>query len=86
MARLGRPGMSDERKNELWERWHAGEPVDKIAFRDPLADRLDAVAELGSDPLHRAVLGAEISSQLPHETNALILARLAVATRRRLPR
>ena len=27
MARLGRPGMSDERKNELWERWHAGESM-----------------------------------------------------------
>jgi hypothetical protein len=24
VARLGRPGMFDERKNELWARWHAG--------------------------------------------------------------
>jgi IS30 family transposase len=31
MARLGRPGMSDERKNELWERWHAGESISQIS-------------------------------------------------------
>jgi IS30 family transposase len=31
MARLGRPGMSDERKNELWERWHAGESISEIS-------------------------------------------------------
>src|ERR671916_840550 len=31
MARLGRPGMSDERKNELWERWRAGESVSEVS-------------------------------------------------------
>lgn len=31
MARLGRPGMSDERKNELWQRWHAGESISQIS-------------------------------------------------------
>jgi IS30 family transposase len=31
MARLGRPGMSDERKNELWERWHGGESISQIS-------------------------------------------------------
>lgn len=31
MARLGRPGMSDEGKNELWERWHAGESISEIS-------------------------------------------------------
>lgn len=31
MARLGRPGMSDERKNELWARWHAGESISEIS-------------------------------------------------------
>jgi IS30 family transposase len=31
MARLGRPGLSDERKNELWERWHAGESISEIS-------------------------------------------------------
>lgn len=30
MARLGRPGMSDERKNELWERWQGGESISEI--------------------------------------------------------
>ncbi len=31
MARLGRPGMSDEKKDELWERWHAGESISEIS-------------------------------------------------------
>ena len=31
MARLGRPGLSDERKNELWERWHAGASISAIS-------------------------------------------------------
>lgn len=37
MARLGRPGMSDERKQELWDRWKAGESVSEIsrAMRKP---------------------------------------------------
>ena len=30
MARLGRPGMSDERKQELWDRWKAGESISHI--------------------------------------------------------
>jgi len=30
MARLGRPGMSDERKDELWQRWHSGESISQI--------------------------------------------------------
>jgi IS30 family transposase len=28
---LGRPGISDERKNELWCRWHAGESISEIS-------------------------------------------------------
>lgn len=31
MARLGRPGMTDERKAELWERWHSGESISVIS-------------------------------------------------------
>jgi IS30 family transposase len=31
VARLGRPGMSDERKTELWARWHAGESISEIS-------------------------------------------------------
>ncbi|WP_329460742.1 IS30 family transposase [Streptomyces sp. NBC_01497] len=30
MARLGRPGMSDEQKRELWNRWKAGESISEI--------------------------------------------------------
>ncbi len=30
MARLGRPGMSDAQKRELWDRWKAGESVSEI--------------------------------------------------------
>ncbi|MBA8924813.1 IS30 family transposase [Kutzneria viridogrisea] len=31
MARLGRPGMSDEMKDELWRRWRAGESISDIS-------------------------------------------------------
>ncbi len=31
MARLGRPGLSEARKKELWERWKAGESISDIA-------------------------------------------------------
>ncbi len=31
MARLGRPGMSDEQKRELWDRWANGESISQIA-------------------------------------------------------
>lgn len=31
MARLGRPGMSDEQKRELWDRWKAGETISEIS-------------------------------------------------------
>ena len=31
MARLGRPGISDERKQELWDRWAAGESISEIS-------------------------------------------------------
>ncbi|MCJ7439882.1 MAG: IS30 family transposase [Acidimicrobiia bacterium] len=31
MARLGRPGMSDERKRELWDRWKEGESISEIS-------------------------------------------------------
>lgn len=30
MARMGRPGMSDAQKRELWERWKAGESISQI--------------------------------------------------------
>jgi IS30 family transposase len=30
MARLGRPGLSDEQKAQVWERWHAGESLSEI--------------------------------------------------------
>lgn len=30
MARLGRPGLSDEKKRELWQRWRAGESLSEI--------------------------------------------------------
>jgi len=37
MARMGRPGMSDERKQELWDRWKGGESISEIsrAMRKP---------------------------------------------------
>ncbi|MFE2432672.1 IS30 family transposase [Streptomyces sp. NPDC059373] len=31
MARLGRPGMSDVQKRELWDRWKAGESISEIS-------------------------------------------------------
>lgn len=31
MARLGRPGMSDEMKTDLWQRWRAGESISVIS-------------------------------------------------------
>ncbi|MGW7449812.1 IS3 family transposase, partial [Kitasatospora sp. NPDC054795] len=31
MARLGRPGMSDTQKRELWDRWKAGESISEIS-------------------------------------------------------
>jgi len=31
MAKLGRPGISDERKQELWDRWKAGESISQIS-------------------------------------------------------
>jgi len=31
VARLGRPGMSDAQKRQLWDRWKAGESISQIA-------------------------------------------------------
>lgn len=31
MAKMGRPGMPDERKRELWDRWQAGESISQIS-------------------------------------------------------
>ncbi|GAA4555422.1 hypothetical protein GCM10023175_55580 [Pseudonocardia xishanensis] len=31
MARLGRPGMSHEDRQELWDRWGRGESISEIA-------------------------------------------------------
>ncbi|WP_425574701.1 transposase, partial [Nonomuraea africana] len=31
MAMMGRPGMSDAQKRELWDRWKAGESISQIA-------------------------------------------------------
>lgn len=31
MARMGRPGIPDERKQELWDRWPAGESISQIS-------------------------------------------------------
>jgi hypothetical protein len=31
VARLGRPGLSDARKRQLWDRWKAGESISQIA-------------------------------------------------------
>lgn len=31
MARVGRPGMSDAQKRQLWERWKAGESISEIS-------------------------------------------------------
>jgi len=31
LARLGRPGLSEARKKELWERWKAGDSTSDIA-------------------------------------------------------
>ncbi len=31
MARIGRPGFSDERRQELWDRWAAGETISEIS-------------------------------------------------------
>ena len=30
MARLGRPGLTDDQKAELWRRWHIGEGYSDI--------------------------------------------------------
>ena len=32
MARIGRPGLSNEQKQELWARWRAGESLSQIAL------------------------------------------------------
>lgn len=31
MVRMGQPGMPDERKQELWDRWRAGESISQIS-------------------------------------------------------
>jgi len=31
VGRLGRPGLPEARKKELWERWKAGESISDIA-------------------------------------------------------
>jgi hypothetical protein len=31
VARIGRPGLSDERRQELWDRWAAGESISAIS-------------------------------------------------------
>ena len=31
VARIGRPGMPDEMKDELWQRWRAGESISVIS-------------------------------------------------------
>ncbi|MGW9131967.1 hypothetical protein [Streptomyces sp. NPDC055681] len=43
MARLGRPGLPDEEKRELWQRWRAGESLSEIG-RD--GDRNWAINDL----------------------------------------
>ena len=30
MARMGRPGLSDQEKSELWRRWQAGQSLSEI--------------------------------------------------------
>ena len=38
MARLGRPGLSDAQRQELWERWKAGDSISDIGralFKHP---------------------------------------------------
>src|SRR5438552_9802365 len=31
MAKMGRPGMPDERKRELWDRWAKGQSISEIS-------------------------------------------------------
>jgi integrase len=57
-----------------------------VGLRHPRPDRLDPIAKLGRDPLHRAVLGAQLRPQRPNQSDRLFLLPRRIPTRRRLPR
>ena len=42
-----------------------------VGLVDPAAHRFDAVAELAGNPLHGAMVGPELSSELPHQADGL---------------
>ena len=60
-------------------------PVVDVGLAHPGPHRLDAVAELTGDPLHRPVLSAQLCAQGPHHPHRGGLLFRAVPTRRRLP-
>ncbi|MGW2514844.1 hypothetical protein ACWC0A_36820 [Streptomyces scopuliridis] len=62
MARLGRPGMSDEMKADLWRRWRSGESISVILrqFGKPLGSEFAVLKHHGGiTPVpHKARAGA----------------------------
>jgi hypothetical protein len=42
-----------------------------VGLVDPVPHKFDAVAELAGDPLHGAVIGPELSSELTHQPDGL---------------
>lgn len=66
-------------------RIRAGRAIGDVGVLDPLAHRLDPIAELSSDSRDRSRL-ASLSTRLAHQTNRLILLSIGVPARRRLPR
>jgi len=73
---------------ELLHPLHLGtsQAVAGIGFANPGPDRLDAIAELISDTLHRAVLAAQLLAQLAHQPHRVGLLTIGIPTRRRTPR
>jgi len=57
-----------------------------LGLTHPGSDRFDAVAELLSDPLHRALRRPQLLTELEHQPHRLGLLLRGIATRRRLPR
>src|SRR5271168_5319189 len=60
-------------------------PVVDVGLAHPGAHRFHAVAELAGNPVHRPVIGAQLSTQGTHHPHRSGLLLRAVPTRRRLP-
>ena len=61
------------------------DPIIDVSLFDPKPDGFDSVSELRCDPMHRPMLGPQLSSQRPHHPNRSGLLLRRIPTRRRLP-